>query len=455
MYDLHLTAEQLEIRDTVRSFVEGEIKPVVLNPERLQSGDRGVQIELVSKAARIGLRTLALSEESGGAGADSLTSCIVMEELGAGDANVASVLAQTSTLGALLFDRLMTAEQRKRFLPRFLDDDRYHLACAVPEADPEAAWKYHRTRAHGTSAGGLTAARGSSGDWMINGTAPFVANAPIAQLFAVQARTEASRSGVATLLVPRDTTGLVVSDANAASGDSGGTPNVKWYHGVGGPLTFKDCRVPAENALPEDRENRLASIGETSSMPQWAAINLGIGRAAYEAAVDYAKLRVQGARPIIQHQAIGTILAEIAIKLAVARAAIWQAAWASDHPDACADRSLSDLPLHIIAKVYTSEAMHKATERAAECFGAMGVMLDMPLPKYVHDARVFLQAGLSNSVAKLQIAEAVAGYQQPSVATVGGGSVGFGETRKKTRKNVVRGSEGGRRWLHFGGSRRH
>ena len=95
---------------------------------------------------------------------------------------------------------------------------------------------------------------------------------------------------------------------------------------------------------------------------------------------------------------------------------MWHAAWASDHPEAVADRSVSDLPLQTIAKVFTSEAMHTATEEAAECFGAMGVMIDMPLAKYVHEARVFLNSIDSNSVAKLRVAEAVAGFLRAPAA---------------------------------------
>ena len=112
MYDLHLTAEQLEIRDTVRDFVEQEIKPVVLHPDRLQDLGWRMPLELVDKASQLGLRTLALSEESGGAGADSLTSCIVLEELAAGDADIAVTLAETARLAPILFDRAMTPAQR-------------------------------------------------------------------------------------------------------------------------------------------------------------------------------------------------------------------------------------------------------------------------------------------------------------------------------------------------------
>ena len=149
---------------------------------------------------------------------------------------------------------------------------------------------------------------------------------------------------------------------------------------------------------------------------QLAAINLGVGRTAYEAAVEYAKIRVQGGRPIIQHQAIGTILADIATKLELARNLVWKAAWTADHPEAVANRSVADLPLHTMARTFTAEAMHEVTLGAAECFGAMGVMRDMPLQKYVHDAMVLLHSADHDSATKLQIAEALAGFERPAAA---------------------------------------
>ena len=164
-------------------------------------------------------------------------------------------------------------------------------------------------------------------------------------------------------------------------------------------------------------EARFAA-GSGRGIPQDQALNLGIGRAAYEAALDYAQLRVQGGRPIIEHQAIGGKLAEVLVRLEVARAAIWQAAWASDHPDAIADRSLPDLPLTTIAEAFVSETIYHATKDAAECFGAMGVMKDMPLQKYVHDALICLHSGTGKSDAALRIAEALAGYRRPAGAAV-------------------------------------
>jgi len=413
MYNLHLTPEQLEFRDTVRDFVEAEIKPAALNPDRLQPFEKPLLTNLLDKAAQMGLRTLALSEEAGGAGADGLTSCIVMEELGAGDVDLAAVLGQTSALAHFLFDRLMTPEQRKRFLPKFVEDDRYHLAFAGRDYGAAAGWSYHRPLAAESGSDPVAVKQGN--DWVINGTQSFVSNATVAKLLAVQARTDPKQtgtSGLTTLLVPRDTPGLTVREPLKAVGEA-----IRWHHGAGAGVAFKDCKVPANHLLGKEGRSPFAQgVDAARAVPQLAAINLGLGRAAYEAAVDYAKLRRQGGRNIIEHQAIGTKLADCAIRLELARNVIWKAAWALDHPEAIADRSVSNLPLHVIARVYTAEAVNEVALLAAECFGAMGVMRDMPLQKYVHDSMVFLHADDASGEAKLQVAEAVAGYQRPLAA---------------------------------------
>jgi alkylation response protein AidB-like acyl-CoA dehydrogenase len=402
MYNLHLSPEQLEARDTVRDFVTQKIKPVVLAAERLDACDRRLPMSLLDHASQMGLRTLALSEDRGGVGADHLTSCIVIEELAAGDADLAATLSETSRLGHLLFDETMTDAQRDRFLPEFLSDDRYHLAFASHEheTDTRLGVNYHRPPT--TDAVVKTVAvKAGNGEWIINGVKDCVVNGPIAALFAVLV-TIPGQARARVLLMPAQTPGLSVRRHEKA-----------WQHGCCGEVAFKDCRVAAGNLLGEDAAALLTGADASGrGMPLLQALNLGIGRAAYEAALDYARLRVQGGRPIIEHQAIATKLAEIAIKLEVARAVIWQAAWASDHPAAFSDRSLPDLPLQTMARVFTSEMMLKVAKDAAEIFGAMGVMRDMPLQKYVHDARVCLHSGDGNSDAKLQIAEIIAGYRR-------------------------------------------
>lgn len=397
MYSLHLSAEQLEFRDMIRDFVAQEVKPVAIKSERLEPFEQPLLADLLDKASQMGLRTMALSEDSGGAGADNLTSCIVTEELAVGDVDIAAVLAETSALSHVLFDQLMTPAQRERFLSAFTSDDRFHLAYAhrEPETDTRIGVAYHQKRTEGGIA--TKAARGPNGDWIIYGAKSGVANGPIAKLFIVSAQADVDgKTGTHLFAVPAEAAGLTMRKIPQAK---------RAFHGIGGDLTLSDCRVPADNLLKGD--TALLEAGRVTD----SAINLGIGRAAYEAALDYAAIRIQGGKRIIEHQAIATKLADIAISLDVARNAVWRAAYASDHPDAVSDRSLPDLPLTLMAGVFTSTVVYRAAKDAAELFGAMGVMRDMPLHKHIHDAYICLRAGDGNADAKLRIAETLAGVR--------------------------------------------
>jgi alkylation response protein AidB-like acyl-CoA dehydrogenase len=406
MYDLQLSPEQLEFRDTVRDFVEREIKPVMLKADRIDVRDRSLPMKLLDQVSQLGMRTLALSEDRGGVGADALTCCIVTEELTAGDADIAALFSETLRLGHALFDQVMTDAQREHFLPAFLENDRYHLAVADHESGDDTrlgvnySWPAAIEREVKT-----TAAKASDGSWSLNGNKDCVANAPLAGLFAIEVKVS-GEPGTRFVLVPADAPGLTVSAHERP-----------WTHGPCGDLVLKDCRVPADYLLDKKACDLLANADMSDrGNPLFPALNLGIARAAYEAAVDYAQIRIQGGRPLAEHQAIATKLADTAIRIEVARAAIWQAAWASDHPEAYADRSLPDLPLQTIAQVFTGEAMLEAAKDAAEVFGAMGVMRDMPLQKYVHDTRVCLHSGNGAGDAKLRIAEAIFRYRRPSDA---------------------------------------
>jgi alkylation response protein AidB-like acyl-CoA dehydrogenase len=404
MFSLFLTPEQKAIRDTVREFTRNEIAPIANARDRLDEFDRRFPWEVLEKASTLGLRTLLLSEKNGGAGADALTSCIVTEELAVGDVGVSATLGQTSALARLWFDRVMTPEQRERLLPKFLSDHRYHLATAGHEPDTDLGWDYHRQPA-GDAGYKTTAVRQKNGDWIINGVKNFITSAPIAKLIAVHVRAKSENGevlGPTSFLVENPTPGLTIREHD----------KVGRRLGSNGELAFQDCRVPAENLLGEVGKSQFVSAPMGRRMPRFQAMNLGIGRAAYEAALEYAKLRVQGGRPIAEHQAVGMTLANMAIKLEAARALIWQAAWASDHREAYEDGSLPDLPLQGIAKVFVSEAVQQVVLDAAQIFGGMGVMRELPMQKYVRDALIFLHSEHSNDVARLRIAEALVGFQR-------------------------------------------
>ena len=412
MFSFHLSAEQQEFRDTVKDFVKREVKPVANHPDRLQAEDPHFVPAILEQASQMGLRTLALSEDLGGAGADCLTSCVLAEELAAGDIGFAATLARTSELGHVLFDQAMSEAQRQQFLSKFLEDDHFHLAYAGSDIEcDDGGWNYHRAEKSEVEVSVVATKQGD--DLVLNGTYAFVANAPLAKLIAVQVKTDAKAvglAGVQIVLVPAGTPGMSVKEPAKVETDANGEQYYRWFHGTGAAVSFKDCKVPAANVLAGRSQLFGAAAASGRGSPLVQALNVGLGRAAYEAAIDYARIRVQGGRPIIEHQAVGNILAEVAIRVETSRDLVWKAAYAADHPDDYA--SISALPLQTMAKAYVSHAIHEAALLAAECFGAMGVMKDMPQPHYVHNALVFVHSDTSNSTMKLRVAEAIAEFKR-------------------------------------------
>ena len=414
MFNLHLTPEQIEFRDTVRSFVKNEISPAVADPKRLEPFAKPLLKECLDKASELGLRTLTLSDELGGVGADTMTSCIIFEELAKGDVDLATVISQTAFTGSLLFNEWAVQAQRDKFLTNFIEDNDFHLGYAGPVLAGSNSWHYHGSVSEEPTIS-LTATK-QGDEWLIDGSVPYASNAPIAKLLIVVAETKAEPSDpsdVGVFLVPSDTAGLKV-DLSEASHEG---KEIHWHHGCGAKVEFNSCKVPSELLL--GGQNKFSIISEAYGklvILHNAANNLGLGRAAFEGAVEYAKIRHQGGRNIIEHQAIGKKIADMALKLELASTMIYKAAWVVDHPDVVADGSVSDLPHTLIASVYTAEAMHEVTLIAAECFGAMGVMRDMPAQKFVNDGFKFAHSNLNDISSILPIAEKVVNYERPNVA---------------------------------------
>ena len=356
MYDLTLTPEQIEFRDTIRDFVTREIKSVATNATRLQRLRPPFPADLLALIEPLGLRMLMLPTDIEGAGADTLTACIVLEELAAGDVDVAMAVSHTALLAQWLFGTAMSAEQCAHFLPGYINSETNEKACHLAHVGgglDGPGWQYHRQRT-GVQTKRVTATA-QDGGWLLQGDAGFAANADMAGLLVVEA---ASNNGVITLLAPRDTPGLHVREVA-----TGSDTVVKWHRGAGGYVSFDQCRVPQNNQLQSASAIQLYL---RRGIALRAAVNLGLGRAAFEAAIDYAKLRVQGARPIIQHQAIGAKLADIAVHLEAARNLIWKAAWGLDHPEADAQNGYTGMPLETAARVFTAEAVRAATENATK-----------------------------------------------------------------------------------------
>ncbi len=398
MYTLKLSQEQLEIRDTVREFAVKDVRPKAILPERMEALDRSPMWDLLDQGSQMGLRTLSLPEELGGAGADHLTAAIVAEELAAGDVDLAQTLATTSAVARYMFANMADGARKDALVSAFTSDDRYHLAFADSRTETDLGVNYHRP----FESGKITATAEKAGDdWILNGESHCVANAPLAKLIVVSAK-PTSGAAPMTFLVPRETPGLRVNEHKPGR-----------FHGSCGEVVYKGCRIPADAVLAAGTDAKMMAdlLGGRAS-PIAHAINLGVGKAAFDSAVEYAGIRVQGGKRLIEHAAIGAKLADCAIRLEAARNMVWKAAYVLDQPDALADRSIEDMPLAAMAHVYTAEQIHRATKDAAEVFGAMGVMRDMPAHKYIQDARMALHIGAGVDDSRLIIAEAIAGYRR-------------------------------------------
>lgn len=414
MFDLRLSDEQLATRETVRNFVNREIKPIANRLDLVADFSERFPWDIVTKGSQMGLRTTSLSVENGGSYVDVLTESIIGEELGAGDLGVAVTLGQTAGLAHNYYDMLMNDEQRKRFLPAFLADDTYHLAIALHEPDTDVGYDYFVNDIPG-SGDKTRAVQRKDGSWVIEGAKSFQTNGTIAKLLAVRARTE---WGSAAFLVPAETPGLTRIQIDGAGRRLAG-----W-----GELYFDDCVVPDENRLGKIGENSRVGLGLIGGV-RIASQVLGVGRAAYEAALDYAQVRVQGGKPIIQHQAVGIALAEMATKIDAARIMIWQVAWVIDQfratgsLNAMAEAGLAGKNPIVMTRMAAMNAFQVAFDvacRASTIFGGAGIAREYPMQKYIRDASVYLHAA-PRDVGLLRIAEGLAGFHRPPNAFMGEG----------------------------------
>ena len=127
MFNMNLTSEQLEFRSMLREFVNEKVKIPAMNSDRLQSFHKPILNQLLTEISELGLRSLSISEELGGVGGDLLTSCVVLEEISVGDADLAITIGETSLLAGLFFEKFASDNQKDKYLERFLEDLQFHL----------------------------------------------------------------------------------------------------------------------------------------------------------------------------------------------------------------------------------------------------------------------------------------------------------------------------------------
>jgi alkylation response protein AidB-like acyl-CoA dehydrogenase len=387
--DFGLTEEQRRWVQVARKFAYEKIRPRARDLDRETDPAKTFPADLVREASRLGLRTLKIPKKYGGAEVDVLTEVLVQEELCAGDIGFGMTLQHAWREGNILAHA--SENVRKHLLQAFLDDDTALPAFAVTE---EHAGSDHKSPYFETlDAGPRTSAVRDGDHWVINGKKKWQTNGNIAQFVILAARTNPNvpwPKGLSFFIVPTSTPGF---SASAPLDKVGIRLNQN------ADLTFDNCRIPADYILGEvDRGREFIHPFSAGSAAKEAAKALGIARAALEAGIAFAKGRVQGGKPIIEHQAIGQVLADIAMDIEMARTLTWRAAWSVDHAPHDTDR------LESMAKIAAAEAAVKAGVRCLEIFGGQGVLRDQPIEKLARDALCMMHTGAGNHAVRVRIA---------------------------------------------------
>lgn len=368
------TAEQLEYIHWARGFVNKFVKPVVIENDCILDPHKRFPWAIMEKAHELGVSQIPLSEADGGCagvGFDLLTLSMIGEELGAGDLGVATLIGQIWSVTSLI-ERFGTEHHRKMFLEPFLADKRYTFAVAqsepdvgtdkvVPTDDPKRGVK-------------LSAV--ADGDEVIlNGMKHFISGAATAKAYLVIARTDKTvgwYQGMTAFLVSADTPGVTVGHIEDCWGQRQ-CPVAE--------LIFDDCRIPKANQIsPWNGATLFLARHGNDGLTVRAAHFVGIAREAYERSLAYAKERVQGGKPIIEHQLVAERIGRMYAEIEKVRLIIWKAAWNAMYADPY-DPKYQRLP-----RVLSQEMASAVALDALRIHGGAGTMRDIGIEKLVRDA---------------------------------------------------------------------
>jgi len=366
--DFSLSDEQRAVRETFHRFAESEIRP---KAESLDVEPRFPK-ELFARAADLGFFGMRYPEPEG-SDCDVISYLLAVEELAWGSLSVAAACAMQSLMGTWFLHRFTGAELRKRLFEPALRGERIGVICMT---EPDA----------GSDLTGITTrADNSDGSWYLSGNKTWVTSAPVADFFTVLART--GDKELSFFLVERGAEGLVV-----------GRDIEKL--GVRASLTSEVVfeNTPATSILGKPGQG-LACLHEILAEIRMmtAALSVGVARAAFEDARDYADQRRQFGRPIRKFQAIQAHLAEMAVQLEAARQLTW---WSARR----ADQGMDNLNQAAMAKLFASEAALDVCERASRILASYGYSNDYPIQRYLRDVRFTLIGGGTSEILRINIA---------------------------------------------------
>jgi alkylation response protein AidB-like acyl-CoA dehydrogenase len=368
------TPEQGLVRRTVRDFAESRIAPVAEELDR----EHRFPYELVSELAELGLMGMTIPEEYGGAGADTVSYAIAVEELTRVDSSVAITLAAHHSLGTLPIYYYGTEEQRREWLPQ-LASGRQLAAFGLTE--PGAGSDAGATR---------TRAELSDGRWVVNGSKLFITNAgtDITACVTITART--GEDEISNLIVKNGTPGYEISQPLEKLG---------WHASDTRELSFRDCAVPEGNLLgPRGQGLRQFLEILDGGRISVAAMGVGLAQGAYDLASTYAKEREQFGRPIAEFQAVQFRLADMATEIEAGRNLVYKAAWTKDQGRPFGQEAA-------IAKLYTGEMSNRVVNSALQVHGGYGYMDEFAISRLYRDQKILEIGEGTNEIQRLVIAK--------------------------------------------------
>jgi len=373
-----LTPEQEMIRDAVRQFAQDVIAPQAAQWDRDKTFPKDVHREL----AQLGAYGVAVPEELGGAGLDYLSLALILEEIAAGDGGTSTVISVNNCPVCSMLMAFANDAQKQKWL--------------VPLARGEMLGAFCLTEPHvGSDASALRTTATRDGDhYVLNGVKQFITSGKYADVAIVMAVTDkaAGKRGISAFLVPTSTPGYIVARLEDKLGQ---------HSSDTAQIVFEDCRVPADCLLGEEGAGyKMALSGLEGGRIGIASQSIGMARAAFDAALAYAKERESFGQPLFQHQAVQFRLSDMATQIEVARQMVWHAASLKDAGRPCLKEAA-------MAKLFASEMAERVCSDAIQVFGGYGYVNDFPVERIYRDVRVCQIYEGTSDIQKILIARAL------------------------------------------------
>ncbi len=381
MHDLELSEDQRMIRDMARDFARREIAP------HAQAWEKAGWIDdaLVAQMGELGLLGMVVPEEWGGSYIDYVAYALAVEEISAGDGATGALMSIHNSVGCGPVLNYGSQAQKDEWLAE-LTSGRAIGCFALTE--PQAGSEAHNLR---------TRAELVDGQWVLNGSKQFCSNAKRAKLAIVFAVTDPDlgKKGLSAFLVPTDTPGFAVERSEHKMGIRASDTCA---------VSLSDCRIPQANLLGERGKGLAIALSNLEGgRIGIGAQALGIARAAFEAALLYARERVQFGKPIAEHQSIANMLADMQTQLNATRLLILHAARLKSAGLPCLSEASQ-------AKLFASEMAEKVCSQAVQIHGGYGYLEDYPVERYYRDARITQIYEGSSEIQRLLIARELANY---------------------------------------------